>query len=94
MEPGPHPSKEEVRAWMVRRCRAHLPPPAPDEIRRELGWHLLPAPAVPRVPPPLLPPLPPPPPAPAQVPLLLVEMAALTAVIWCALALYPSGRQR
>ncbi|QGZ41595.1 hypothetical protein IP92_00566 [Pseudoduganella flava] len=86
MEPGPHPSKEEVRAWMVRRCRAHLPPPAPDEIRRELGWHLLPAPDVPA-----LPPVPPPPP---QVPLLLAEMAALTAVIWCALTLYPAGRQR
>lgn len=39
-----HPSKETVRAYMERRTHApHEPPPTPDEIRRELGWHMLPA---------------------------------------------------
>ena len=35
-----HPSKEQVRAYMVAREAARQPPPAPDAIRRELGWHL------------------------------------------------------
>ena len=35
-----HPSKEQVRAYMVQRERAHLPPPSPDEVRRQLGWRL------------------------------------------------------
>lgn len=35
-----HPSKEQVRAYMARREFALRPPPAPDEIRRQLGWHL------------------------------------------------------
>ena len=35
----PHPSKEEVRAYMERRKRTRQPPPAPADIRRELGWH-------------------------------------------------------
>lgn len=35
-----HPSKEQVRAYMVRRERACLPPPSPDEVRRQLGWRL------------------------------------------------------
>ncbi|KQV91382.1 hypothetical protein ASD15_04985 [Massilia sp. Root351] len=34
----PQPSKEQVRAYMMQRCRTQLPPPAPDEIRRQLGW--------------------------------------------------------
>ncbi len=33
-----HPSKEQVRAYMWRREHAHLPPPTPAEIRRQLGW--------------------------------------------------------
>jgi hypothetical protein len=71
-----HPSKEEVRAWMARRrvsSRAGLPLPLPSpaELRRELGWHQLPA---------------------AQqqeqeaatmlLPIVLAELAALTAVTW------------
>ncbi len=71
-----HPSKEEVRAWMARRqisSRAGLPPPAPDEIRRELHWHLPPAPAEHS-------------PA-ATPPLMLAELAAglaaWSAVTWC-----------
>lgn len=38
-----HPTKEQVRAYMARRESAHRPPPAPDEIRRELNWRLTPA---------------------------------------------------
>lgn len=39
-----HPTKEQVRAYMARRELAHRPPPAPAEIRRQLGWSLAPAP--------------------------------------------------
>ena len=35
-----HPSKEQVRAYMAARESARRPPPAPDEIRRQLGWRL------------------------------------------------------
>lgn len=35
-----HPSKEQVRAYMVQREHARLPPPSPDEVRRLLGWRL------------------------------------------------------
>jgi hypothetical protein len=34
------PSKEQVRAYMAAREAARRPPPAPDEIRRQLGWRL------------------------------------------------------
>lgn len=34
-----HPSKEQVRAYMHQRECDRRPPPAPDEIRRQLGWH-------------------------------------------------------
>jgi hypothetical protein len=37
-----HPTKEEVRAYMARRERARRPPPAPEDIRRQLGWKLAP----------------------------------------------------
>jgi hypothetical protein len=33
-----HPSKEQVRAYMLQRKAEHRPPPAPDQIRRQLGW--------------------------------------------------------
>ena len=33
-----HPTKEQVRAYMQRREHARRPPPAPAEIRRQLGW--------------------------------------------------------
>lgn len=36
-----HPDKEQVRAWMVSRQRDPVPPPAPEEIRRQLGWWLV-----------------------------------------------------
>jgi hypothetical protein len=37
-----HPTKEQVRAYMARRESALRPPPAPAEIRRELGWRMTP----------------------------------------------------
>ena len=48
LEPAmPHrivqPTKEQVRAYMAAREAARQPPPAPAEIRRQLGWRLLPA---------------------------------------------------
>jgi len=37
------PSKEQVREYMERRTHAPLePPPSSEEIRRRLGWRLLP----------------------------------------------------
>jgi len=35
------PTKEQVRAYMAARERARRPPPAPEEIRRQLGWRLV-----------------------------------------------------
>jgi hypothetical protein len=35
-----HPTKEQVRAYMLSREGAHRPPPAPEDIRRQLGWRL------------------------------------------------------
>jgi hypothetical protein len=35
-----HPTKEQVRAYMAKRELARRPPPAPEEIRRQLGWRL------------------------------------------------------
>jgi hypothetical protein len=35
-----HPTKEQVRAYMAAREAARRPPPAPEEIRRQLGWRL------------------------------------------------------
>jgi hypothetical protein len=34
------PTKEQVRAYMARRERERRPPPAPEDIRRQLGWRL------------------------------------------------------
>jgi len=34
------PTKEQVRAYMLAREAARHPPPAPEEIRRQLGWRL------------------------------------------------------
>ncbi|HEU4372845.1 MAG TPA: hypothetical protein VFS02_05110 [Telluria sp.] len=35
-----HPTKEQVRAYMLRREAERRPPPPPAEIRRQLGWRL------------------------------------------------------
>lgn len=81
-----HPSKEEVRAWMDRRrdcSRAGLPLPlpSPDEIRRELGWHQAPAVTVAT---PML-----------VLPMVLAELAALTAMTWYWMVLQgPRDRRR
>jgi hypothetical protein len=38
------PAKETVREYFQRRTLAPLePPPTPEEIRQQLGWHLIPA---------------------------------------------------
>ena len=34
------PTKEQVRAYMAARETARRPPPAPEEIRRQLGWRM------------------------------------------------------
>lgn len=37
-----HPTKETVRAYVERRTHSPLePPPTPEEIRRQLGWHMI-----------------------------------------------------
>jgi len=36
-----HPSKYAIRQYMERRSHETLPPPSPEEIRRQLGWGLL-----------------------------------------------------
>jgi hypothetical protein len=36
-----HPTKEQVRAYMLERGHTWRPPPPPDEIRRQLGWHVV-----------------------------------------------------
>ena len=38
-----HPSKQAVRDHLRQRRADHVPPPAPERIREELGWHLIPA---------------------------------------------------
>lgn len=38
-----HPSKQQVRDYMTQRRSAHCPPPDIKEIRRQLGWDLVPA---------------------------------------------------
>lgn len=41
MDNSNHPSKYLIRAYLERRSQAGTPPPAPEEIRRQLGWGLL-----------------------------------------------------
>ncbi|WP_166454790.1 hypothetical protein [Duganella aquatilis] len=36
-----HPSKEAVRRLLQQRRADHTPPPTPERIREQLGWHLL-----------------------------------------------------
>lgn len=38
-----HPTKQLVRDFMDERTRAVDPPMTPEEIRRQLGWFMLPA---------------------------------------------------
>jgi hypothetical protein len=39
------PSKESVRAWLRTEIAQRRPPPDPAQIRRELGWDLIPVPS-------------------------------------------------
>ena len=36
------PSKEQVRAYTQQRAKSSSPPPSIEEIRRQLGWGLVP----------------------------------------------------
>jgi len=36
-----NPPKHVVREYLERRSRDPKPPPAPEEIRRQLGWEML-----------------------------------------------------
>ncbi len=36
------PTKQQVRDYMGRLVREHLPPPTPEQVRQELGWNLIP----------------------------------------------------
>ncbi|HVK94068.1 MAG TPA: hypothetical protein VM571_05015 [Noviherbaspirillum sp.] len=35
------PSKEQVRKWLNNEVKRQMPPPDPQQIRRELGWNLV-----------------------------------------------------
>jgi hypothetical protein len=35
------PTPQQVREYLARRAQEHTPPPAPDEVRRQLGWELI-----------------------------------------------------
>jgi hypothetical protein len=37
-----HPDREVVREYLAKRHAEKLPPPTPEEIRRQLGWRLEP----------------------------------------------------
>jgi hypothetical protein len=37
-EPKQAPTKEQVRAWLMRRSRSREPLPGFDQLRNELGW--------------------------------------------------------
>ena len=37
-----HPPKQLVRDFMRERAKERTPPPAPQDIRRQLGWQLIP----------------------------------------------------
>lgn len=38
MKPDQRPTKESVREWLYGQIAAKVPPPTPQEIRRQLGW--------------------------------------------------------
>lgn len=35
------PTKQQVQSYLQQRRESNLPPPAPAEIRRQLGWGLM-----------------------------------------------------
>jgi hypothetical protein len=36
------PPKELVRAYLAKRTQTESPPPSPQQVREQLGWHLIP----------------------------------------------------
>lgn len=36
-----HPNKQTVREYFAQRACIAMPPPTPEEIRRQLGWGML-----------------------------------------------------
>ncbi|WP_395406249.1 hypothetical protein ACHMW6_06140 [Pseudoduganella sp. UC29_106] len=34
------PSQQQIRSYLAERRDSRLPPPSPEEIRRQLGWGL------------------------------------------------------
>lgn len=42
MTPVTHPHKQVVRDYLTGRARQESPPPEIEEIRRQLGWRLVP----------------------------------------------------
>lgn len=36
------PTKEQVRKWQDTNRQEHQPPKTPEQVRRELGWELIP----------------------------------------------------
>lgn len=45
MSQSEYPNKEMVRAWLKNEVAMHRPPPDIKQIRRELGWELVPNPS-------------------------------------------------
>jgi len=41
MKQSSKPDREVVRSWMHQRSRENRPPPSLEEIRRQLGWHMV-----------------------------------------------------
>jgi len=41
MQTTRHPPKHLVREYLERRAKESQPPPAPEEVRRQLGWGML-----------------------------------------------------
>ncbi|MGO4379833.1 hypothetical protein [Pseudoduganella sp. RAF53_2] len=72
-----HPTKEQVRAYLLQRGRAHLPPPPPDEIRRRLDWRVEHEPAAGALP------------AAIFLPSALFQLGALMALTWICLPFGP-----
>ncbi len=35
------PDRQQVRSWMQQRQADRTPPPAPEQIRMELGWKMV-----------------------------------------------------
>jgi hypothetical protein len=42
METVKQPTKQQLREYLYSRHQAKEPPPTPEDIRRELGWHMIP----------------------------------------------------